>query len=797
MVTVPTIELREHQKDVFWAMTTGPYKRGLYIANRRSGKDIVALEIALANALMGKPGTILYFNPTYRQIKNTVWTAIADNGIPIRDMVFHKDLVKGINHSDMSITLINGSVIKFLGSDSYDTSAVGANAKMVIFSEWSLCDPRAWDYVRPIVAMNGGKAFFIGTPRSRNHMYDMYLMALNNKDWYVRKRGYLETKTMTQEQYDKEIENGMPETIAQQEFNCSFDVANEGTYYGKEVQHMRNQGRICSLPIDYNVPVCTAWDLGISDATAIIFYQHEGDWVNIIDYYESNGSGLGEYTKVLKDKGYIYEHHYFPHDVNNRELGTGETRLIMLSKMGIQGEVVPMKSINYGIECVHRLMPRLRINLDTCAKLIKNIELYHKRFDEKNNVYLDTPVHDESSHACLEGDTLVDTKNGKVKIKDIKTGDYVKLDDNTYAKVTASCCTGYKNTIKIIFKDGSFLECTPDHKIFSTTGLFRADALSSNSILITMENQLWKNLLKNSTNARESFISNIMEQSIGSGKEGYTVPKSVESKRSYTTSYTGMENKTCFQGQSITTGQTLIQTTGKTLEEETFTESQQEMTSLNMMGSDSTKTIIKDTTSARGMDHYTDTSILKKLAKFLKTILFTTLTTIKRIITFPISLLCHQVNIQRYTGKKKEIEEQSILEKASRKLEKQQKNGTVHQKVSNGIRNMQKTKTLDIKHTALDAANIVGKSISEKPSAKDFAVKDAKYSIIKIIQTNEVKPVYNITVEGHHCFFANGVLVSNCDSLRMLAIMERDRINSTIARQTFILPTKSYDPFNP
>ena len=244
MLTVPTIKLREHQKDVFWAMTTGPYKRGLYIANRRSGKDIVALEIALANALIGKPGTILYFNPTYRQIRNTVWTAIADNGLYIRDMVFPKELVKGVNHSEMSITLINGSVIKFIGSDSYNTSAVGANAKMVIFSEWSLCDPRAWDYIRPIVAMNGGKAFFIGTPRSRNHMYDMYQMVVNNKDWFVRKRGYLETKTMTQEQYDREIENGMPESIAQQEFNCSFDVANEGTYYGKEIQNMRNQGRI-------------------------------------------------------------------------------------------------------------------------------------------------------------------------------------------------------------------------------------------------------------------------------------------------------------------------------------------------------------------------------------------------------------------------------------------------------------------------------------------------------------------------------------------------------------------------
>lgn len=381
-------------------MTTGGYKRGLYIANRRSGKDIVALEIALANALMGKPGTILYFNPTYRQIRNTVWTAIADNGMRIRDMIFPKELVKGLNHSEMSITLINGSVIKFIGSDSYDTSAVGSNAKMVIFSEWSLCEPKAWDYIRPIVAMNDGKAFFIGTPRSRNHMYDMYQMVVNNKDWYVRLRGYKETKTMTEEQYNKEIEDGMPLNIAKQEFECSFDVANEGTYYGDTIKSMREQGRICSLPIDYSIPVNTAWDLGISDATAIVFYQKAGDWINIIDYYESNGSGLGEYARVLKERGYMYDHHYFPHDMNLHELGTGETRLMMMSKMGIQGEVVPMKSIAYGIECVHRMLPRTRINVDKCAKLIKYMELYHKKFDERNNIYLDTPVHDEACHAC-------------------------------------------------------------------------------------------------------------------------------------------------------------------------------------------------------------------------------------------------------------------------------------------------------------------------------------------------------------------------------------------------------------
>ena len=30
-----------------------------------------------------------------------------------------------------------------------------------------------------------------------------------------------------------------------------------------------------------------------------------------------------------------------------------------------------------------------------------------------------------------------------------------------------------------------------------------------------------------------------------------------------------------------------------------------------------------------------------------------------------------------------------------------------------------------------------------------------------------MRPVYNLTVEGAHCYYANGVLVHNCDTVSM------------------------------
>ena len=55
----------------------------------------------------------------------------------------------------------------------------------VVFSEYSLADPAAWDYVRPILAENGGWAVFIFTPRGRNHGHALLEMARRNPAWFA------------------------------------------------------------------------------------------------------------------------------------------------------------------------------------------------------------------------------------------------------------------------------------------------------------------------------------------------------------------------------------------------------------------------------------------------------------------------------------------------------------------------------------------------------------------------------------------------------------------------------------
>jgi len=72
--------------------------------------------------------------------------------------------------------------------------------------------------------------------------------------------------------------------------------------------------------------VFTHWDLGINDTTAIWFWQLHGKEVRLIDHYEMSGEGLEHYVRIIKDKEYKYDRHFLPHDIEVRELQTGNTR---------------------------------------------------------------------------------------------------------------------------------------------------------------------------------------------------------------------------------------------------------------------------------------------------------------------------------------------------------------------------------------------------------------------------------------------------------------------------------------
>lgn len=281
-------------------------------------------------------------------------------------------------------------------------SIVGTNPIGCVFSEFSLQDPTAWTLIRPILRENGGWAMFNFTPRGANHAKDLADMARGNPEWHFQLLTVEDTKIISPAEIQKERDEGMSEDMIQQEFYCSFTLGVEGSYYAKYLQDARDEERIGNVPYDTQKQVCTAWDIGYGDSTAIIFYQVCGQEIHIIDYYENHGEGLSHYVKVLRDKPYIYSDHFAPHDIESHSFSSGLSPKEVASELGIRFITLPTLKITLesGIEAVRGLFPRIWIDEGKCKQLIKCLENYRKEFDQLNQVYRSRPVHNYASHGA-------------------------------------------------------------------------------------------------------------------------------------------------------------------------------------------------------------------------------------------------------------------------------------------------------------------------------------------------------------------------------------------------------------
>lgn len=391
---------RDYQLPLLDAIENKGYKRVLAILPRRAGKDITAFNLCV-RACLRKPIMCYYIFPTYAQGKKVLFDGLTNEGYRIIDYFAPRQTVESINSQEMKIRFKNGSLFQIVGSDNYD-SLVGTNPQACVFSEYALQDPRAYQFIRPILTANDGWALFISTPRGKNHLWELYNLAQNSPEWFTYKLTVNDTLHIPLPEIEKERAEGiMSEDLILQEYYTSFEMGVEGSIYGKYVDRLRMRNQIGYVKWESGHQVHTAWDLGVGDQTCIIFFQVIGSLIRIIDYYDQNNVGLDHYIKVLQEKPYVYGKHIAPHDIKQREFTNGAiTRLDKARQLGINFIVCPSIPVEDGIELVRTTIPKLWIDLENCSPLIKAMENYRYEYFPKTNRYSTKPLHNGFSHAC-------------------------------------------------------------------------------------------------------------------------------------------------------------------------------------------------------------------------------------------------------------------------------------------------------------------------------------------------------------------------------------------------------------
>lgn len=383
----------------FQAQLHNKLKRfNVLVCHRRFGKTVFSIMETIDKAFRNerKNPQYAYIAPTYGQAKRVAWEYFKDFAGKIPGTKAHEQELRiDIPRPD------RGDKIRFmlLGAENPD-SLRGIYLDGVILDEYAQCDPTIWGQViRPALSDRLGWAIFIGTPKGQNHFYDIYNAALGLRNWYVAIHKASETQVVDAGELE-EAQATMTDEEYEQEYECSFAAALTGAYYGKYMNQLEQKKQITRVPYDPAVPVDTFWDLGISDSMAIWFIQYVGNEVHVIDYIEEAGKGLEHYVKELKAKPYVYDQHYIPHDGAARELGTGRTRQETLLDLGLRTNIVPRQMIADGIHAVRMALPKCWFDRDNCAKGIAALKNYQRKWDSKNKMFMDRPLHDWSSHGA-------------------------------------------------------------------------------------------------------------------------------------------------------------------------------------------------------------------------------------------------------------------------------------------------------------------------------------------------------------------------------------------------------------
>jgi hypothetical protein len=395
-VTLPyNFKPRPYQLDFLRAMDSG-IRRSCLVWHRRSGKDLATFNWVIKK-LMTESAICYYIFPTYSQAKKAIWDSKDSDGRPFLDYI-PKEIIESKHQQEMKIRLINGSMFQLVGSDNVD-SIMGTNPKIVVFSEYAMQTPTAWDYIRPILRANKGVAIFISTPRGKNHFYDLYDNIKNDPDWFVSRKTIDDTGVLTKEDIEKERQEGMSDELIEQEFYVSFDKGVEGSYYGRVLDKARNEGRICNVPYETRSNCNSAWDLGYRDSSSVVVWQEVAGEVRIINAYENQGENMAHYIKWIQSLPYVWGTHYFPHDGANTSLQTGRTMQDIAYELGLKTTVLAREiDIQVGIEAVRSLLSIAYIDQTNCKYFLKCLENYQKKYNEKTKSYSDTPLHSWASH---------------------------------------------------------------------------------------------------------------------------------------------------------------------------------------------------------------------------------------------------------------------------------------------------------------------------------------------------------------------------------------------------------------
>lgn len=432
-------------------------------AGRRCGKSRLAAVTLLLEGLQCPKGSgVMYVSPTQSQARVIIWSLLLDLG---------RGVIASSHINNSEITLANGAVIYVRGADRPDTLR-GVSLSYAVLDEYADMKPSAWEEViRASLSDQRGRAMFIGSPKGRNHFYDLFNQ--EDEEW----KSWHFTTADNPLIHPDEIaaaKRTMSTFAFKQEYMASFDNSGTNTFKEEWLKYGT------APKSDYSVYI--AVDLaGFEEvskkkskldrtAIAVVFVTDDGKW--FVRKIEHGRWDVRETAvRILKN---IRD--FKPLGIGI-EKGTTMNAVMpylsdLMRKNNIFAHIQPLTHGNQNK--VDRVVWALQ-GMFEHGRITLNRDIEWDVFIDEYLMFPTKNVHDD----CFPADAPILTERGLVPISEVTTDDRV-LTRNGYRRVLKAWCKGNK---KVVTRYG--ITATPDHRIYTTErGWVSLDSLMDSDILL-------------------------------------------------------------------------------------------------------------------------------------------------------------------------------------------------------------------------------------------------------------------------------------------------------------------------
>lgn len=260
----------------------------------------------------------------------------------------------------------------------------------------------SWGIIIPTIRKKGSEIWISFNPRlETDETYQRFVLNPPSSA-YVRKVGWQDNPWFTEELRDEMEElrsKDQDEYLHVWEGHCRSIL--EGAVYAAELRDSVSFKRITRVPYDPTKPVDTVWDLGYSDMTSIWFVQRIGYEIHLIDFYQNRLKGPDHYMRELRNRDYIYDLTWLPHDAQAKQMSAGGLTIQeQIRAKGFKTRIVPRHSLVDGIAAARTIFSGCYFDAERCADGINALRCYrYDVVDDKGNL-TKVPVHDAYSHAA-------------------------------------------------------------------------------------------------------------------------------------------------------------------------------------------------------------------------------------------------------------------------------------------------------------------------------------------------------------------------------------------------------------